>query len=125
MKILDLLGLQCQDKYHVFTKRGEQVALTDLQIPTKENFYANLRTAATRMNALMVQWAEMAEFLNAMETADLDAMSIPAGQVRTDIVDFRIAVEELVGFFEGTYATAPTNTPETIINKIRNMTVRG
>jgi len=96
------------------------MALTELQIPTKDNFYAKLKNAATQMNNLMSTWTEMAELLEMMGTADLDAMGVAAGQVRIDIVDFRILMQEVVAFYDGT-STAQTNVPETVVNKIRSL----
>jgi uncharacterized protein YjiS (DUF1127 family) len=102
------------------------MALTELQLPTKANFYSDLRSAATRMNNLMAQWAEMAEFLARMDTQDLTDIGVPTGgAIRTDISDFRVAVQELIAYWNGTKTDAPTKTPEDIINKIRSMTGRG
>lgn len=96
------------------------MALTELQLPTKEHFYSKLKSAASQMNNLMEVWSEMAEFLEAMDESDLNVMGIAPGEVRTDIVDLRLLMQELVGFYDGT-STTRTNVPETVINKIRSL----
>ena len=94
------------------------MALTELQRPTKEDFYNTLRHSATEMNNLMMRWKSLAEGINMFGTADLDAMGVAAGQVRTDMVDYKTVLNELIAFFDGT-ATTQTKVPKTIINKIR------
>lgn len=96
------------------------MALTELQLPSKTEFYRSLQNAASEMDALMLRWASMAEYLSRIETADLDSMGVAVGAVRTDLVDFRIAVNELVQLYNGT-ATTPTKNPSTVIDKIRRM----
>jgi hypothetical protein len=68
----------------------------------------------------MRKYKAMAEFLANVDTGDLDAIGVAAGQVRTDLVDFRVAVDELITFYEGGAVTA-TNAPDAIIDKIRRM----
>jgi len=96
------------------------MALTELQLPTKENFYRNLQNAATQMDNLMQRWENLAEFINFIEVADLDAMNIPSGQVRTDLVNFRLVMDELVSFYKGD-AVIATNPPHEVVDKIRSM----
>lgn len=96
------------------------MALTELQLPTKDRFFAKVKNAADSMNNAMHQWSELAEFLANVETVDLDTMVIAAGQVRTDLVDFRIVLNEMVAFFEGT-STTQTKAPETIVDLVRSM----
>ena len=97
------------------------MALTELQMPTKENFYANVRHAASEMNNLMKRWEDMAEFLGKMGVADLDAIGVAAGQVRTDLVDFRIVVEEQLELYNGS-AVTPTKNASAVIDNLRTMT---
>lgn len=96
------------------------MALTELQLPTKERFYNALQQAATQMNELMDAWKNMSEFIANVEAADLDSMGVAAGQVRTDLVNFRTVLEEMVQFYEGTPTTA-TNPPSDVIEKVRRM----
>jgi len=96
------------------------MALTELQLPTKAQFYSNVQSAATNIDGLMATYKKMAEFLAKMDTSDLDAMGIAAGQVRTDLVDFRVAVNEIIALYNGT-ATTPTKNPATVMAAIRRM----
>ena len=96
------------------------MALTELQRPTKDNFYRSLQNAASQMDNLMGHWANLAEFVGFVDTADLDAMGVAAGQVRTDLVNFRTVMNEIVAFYKGT-ATTQTNVPATVVDKIRTM----
>ena len=94
------------------------MALTELQLPNKTEFYSNLRDEAVKIKLLMAQWKHMAEFLEDIDTSDLDAMGVASGQVRTDLTNFRVIVKEVVDFFNGE-STTQTYTPSTIIDKIR------
>ena len=67
------------------------MALTELQLPSKSSFYNKLQLAASEMD-----------------------------QIRTDLVDFRTVMEEVVQFYEGT-ATTATKAPNAIVDKIRKM----
>jgi len=96
------------------------MALTELQLPEKQRFYANLQSAATKMDNLMIQFENIAEFIGFVDSADLDAMNVPAGQVRTDLVNFRTIMNELVDFYKGT-STTQTQVPANIVDKIRSM----
>jgi len=96
------------------------MALTELQRPTKVAFYGRLQGAANKMNNLMHEWSELAEFVNNLTTEDLDAMGVAAGDVRTDLTEFRTIMSELHDFFTGT-ATTQTHVPETVVDKIRSI----
>ena len=96
------------------------MALTELQLPTKASFYGSLQSAASKMDNLMRQFENIAEFIGFVGTADLDAMGVPAGQVRTDLVNFRTVMNELVDFYNGT-ATTQTIVPSDIVDKLRSM----
>jgi len=96
------------------------MALTELQLPTKENFYNKLQHAATEMDNLMMRWRNLSEFIAMMETSDLDAMGVATGQLRIDLVDFRILLNEIIALYDGNSVT-PTKTPSAVIDKIRMM----
>jgi len=96
------------------------MALTELQLPNKTVFYNNLQNVASNMKNLMSQWEYTAEFLADMGIADLDAMEIATGDVRTDLVDFRVAINEMIAFFNGT-ATTQTKVPKDVVDRIRRM----
>ena len=98
------------------------MALTELQLPTREVFYAKLQAAATEMNRLMDKWENLSEFLVRVQAADLDSMVPPvaSGQVRTDLINFRTAIDEMLSLWNGN-DVSPTNTPKDIIVQIRSM----
>ena len=96
------------------------MALTELQLPTKQSFYQNIQTAASEMDNTMNRWRNMVEFLAVMDTADLDAMGIPAGQVRTDLVDFRVAANNIIQLYDG-QSVAPPKVPSSIMDRIRRL----
>ncbi len=96
------------------------MALTELQLPTKSNFYGVLQSAATEMDNLILRWKNMAEFIAMVETSDLDAMGVDTGQVRTDLNNFKVVIDEIVSLYEGN-AVTPVNAPNAVIDKIRAM----
>ena len=96
------------------------MALTELQLPIKDRFYRALQAAATEMENLMTRWANLAEFVALVDTGDLDAMGVPSGQIRTDMVEFRTVLEEMVSLYSGN-AVDPTNAPNAVIDKIRTL----
>lgn len=96
------------------------MALTELQRPTKDNFYRNLQNAASQMDNLMRHWENLAEFVGFVGTGDLDAMGVAEGDVRTDLINFRTVMNEIVAFYNGT-GTAQTNVPAIVVDKIRSM----
>lgn len=96
------------------------MALTELQLPTKDNFYRNLQNAATEMDNLMARWKNIAEFVANVEASDLDAIGVATGQVRTDLNEFKTVIDEIISLYEGNPVT-PTNAPNAVIDKIRTM----
>ncbi len=96
------------------------MALTELQLPAKGAFYAVIQSMATEMDNLILRWKNAAEFIAMVETADLDAMGVAAGQVRTDLNEFKAVIDEIVLLYEGNSVT-PVNAPNAIIDKIRVM----
>jgi len=96
------------------------MTLTELQLPSKDEFYANLQSLATSMNRLMDEWRNAADFIEDFDSNDLDTMGVPAGQVRTDLIDLRTILNEMHDFYTGT-ATTQTKVPEAIVDKIRRM----
>ena len=96
------------------------MALTELQLPTKANFFQSLQNAATQMDHLIARWDAMAEFIGRVETGDLDAMVPPVapGVVRSDLIDFRTALNEVIAFYKGT-STTQTVIPADVIDQIR------
>ena len=96
------------------------MALTELQLPTKASFYGTMQSAATKMDRLMREWESLAEFIGFVGTADLDAMGVAVGDVRTDLTQFRTIMNELVAFYKGE-STTQTQVPADVVDKIRSM----
>jgi hypothetical protein len=96
------------------------MALTELQLPTKAEFYRVIQSIASDIDNCMRRWEAVAEFVARMDTADLDAMSVAAGVVRTDLVDFRIALNNLVSLYNGNSVT-PAKNPSTVIDSLRRI----
>lgn len=96
------------------------MALTEIQLPTKTAFYGSLQSAASKMDNIMRQFENIAEFIGFIDTVDLDAMGVPVGQVRTDLVNFREVMNELVDFYNGV-STTQTHTPAEVVDKLRAM----
>ena len=96
------------------------MALTELQLPAKADFYRKIQHSASEMDNLMGKWKNLAEFIALVETSDLDAMGVAPGQVRTDLIDFRTVLNEMLSLYEGC-AVTPTNSPDAVIDKIRLM----
>ena len=98
------------------------MALTELQLPTKTDLYNNLQAIAGEIVGRMLRWQEASEFLAKLELADLDALGIAAGQVRTDLVNFRTALDQIVSVYNGE-AVTPTLSPAEVMDAVRRMLV--
>lgn len=96
------------------------MALTELQRPDKTRLYNDLQRIANEMYRHLLSWEAASDFINDIETADLDAIGVPTGDIRTDMVDLRQAVDDITAIFNGT-AVTPAKSPKDIINKIRKM----
>lgn len=96
------------------------MALTELQRPTKEDFYNTLRHSATEMHRLILRWKSLADGINMFDATDLDAMGVAAGQVRTDMINYRTVLNEMTAFFEGE-STTQTQVPKTVVDKVRSI----
>ena len=96
------------------------MTLTELQLPPKASFYGSLQSAANKMNNLIKQWEDLAEFIGLVDSNDLDSMGVAAGQVRTDLIAFRTVLNELSAFYNGT-STTQTEVPADVIDKIRSI----
>lgn len=96
------------------------MALTELQLPLKSDFYANLQQSASLAYKLIGEWRGIADFIGNMGTADLDSMGVATGQVRTDLTAFRTMLNEVIAFWDGT-STSQTEVPSDVIEVIRKM----
>ena len=96
------------------------MALTELQQPGKNDFYANMRNRAATLYNTIQQAKGDVEFLERMDPDTLTNMGIPnVENLWIDLADYRTMLEELVNFVEGT-ANIQTVVPTTVLNKIRN-----
>lgn len=98
------------------------MALTELQLPTKSDFYNNLQGSAGELIRVMVRYELLASFLGKLELADWDAMQIPTGQVRLDIVDFKNTVDDFTDLWHNN-AVTPAKDPQVVTDQIRRMTI--
>jgi hypothetical protein len=96
--------------------------LTELQLPDKDRFYRDVQSVAGEIKSRMVRWRMMSDFIADLGADDLDAMGVAAGQVRTDLANFRTALDELISLYEGE-AVTPTNTPDEVVDAVRRMLV--
>lgn len=95
------------------------MALTEIQLPIKDNFYAKLQDAANKLDKTMVEYRRIAEFISRMDTADLDAMGVATGQTRTDLIAFKDAVNDLLSLWDGNAVAEPAVAPSEAIDRIR------
>ncbi len=96
------------------------MALTELQQVAKAEFYRRVLQVGTELNLKINQWKDFAEMLAEFGTADLDAMGVPTGQIRTDLVNFRVGLNELVSHLEGD-TVAPTNAMTDVVDEVRSL----
>lgn len=102
------------------------MALTEIQLQMattlvpdcKLRLYSMLQDAAAELSSSMHKMELVAGFINRMETADLDTLQIPAGQIRTDLVNFKTVLNYFVSLW-GNQAVTPALNPQTVINSIR------
>ena len=95
------------------------MALTELQLPTKENLYRGRQNLASRLDNMMIQLENEAEAMGFFTAADLTGLNVPS-EVQADLVQYRTVIEELVSFYKGE-STAQTNVPATVIDSIRSL----
>ena len=96
------------------------MALTELQLPGKTDFYNTMQNVAGEISASMHRWGLVASFVNRMETSDLDAMAVAAGTVRTDLIDMKNLLNNFVALWQNQTVT-PTKDPQAIVNAVRKM----
>jgi len=72
------------------------MALTEMQLPAKAEFYRDVQSVAGEILRGMARWQQMSEFIQTMGADDLDAMGVPQGQIRTDLTNFRAALDAVV-----------------------------
>lgn len=95
---------------------------TEIQLPTKDRFYNDIQSIAGEIRSRMERWRLAADFLASMDATDLDALGVPTGDIRIDLVEFRIVLNEVVSLLEGN-AVTPTYNPSTVLDKVRKILV--
>ena len=80
------------------------MALTELQRPDKTRLYNDLQRIADEMYRHLTSWEAASGFINDLGTVDLDAIGVPAGDIRVDMTDLRQAVDDMVSLFRKKYA---------------------
>lgn len=97
------------------------MSLTEIQRPeNKQQLFGRCNFSADRFDQEMRSVANFAEALNFIDESDMDALNIDAGEARTNLVNYRIALNEMVAFYYG-MATTQTNIPADVIDKIRTL----
>ena len=96
------------------------MALTELQLPAKSDFYNTLQNVAGEISSAKHRWGLIAAFINRMVTADMDAIGIAAGQVRTDLTDLKNLINEIVALLNNGTVT-PAKNPQDVVDKCRKM----
>jgi len=100
------------------------MALTEIQLPNlpdeKWKFYRMLQDVAGQISSDLHNWKQIAAFINRMDAADLDTLTIPAGQIRTDLVNFKTVLNMFVSIWNNQPVTPSVN-PQTVVDTIRRM----
>lgn len=105
------------------------MALTEIQLlmsnsvsmgDSKLRLYNMLQDMAGRVSDVMHEMEVHATFINRMETADLDTLTVPAGQIRVDLTNFKTVLNGFVNLWNN-QAVTPTVNPQTVVNSIRRM----
>lgn len=96
------------------------MALTELQqFADKEDFYNNCRTVAGDYLRAIERIRQFAERLGDMTAADLDTLSVPnTGSIRSDIVAFRVALQEIVSIYDNNPVT-PVKAHDDVMDQVR------
>ena len=96
------------------------MALTELQLPVKSDLYNTVQNVAGEVSNAKHRWGLIASFLNSMGTDDLDAIGVATGQVRTDLINLRVMLNEIIALLNNE-AVTPTNDPQTVIDNLRKI----
>jgi len=96
------------------------MALTELQLPGKVDFYNTMQNIAGEISSSMHRWSLVAAFVNRMDAGDLDAMAVAAGTVRSDLIDMKNLLNNFVSLWNN-QAVTPTKDPQLIVNAVRKI----
>lgn len=94
--------------------------LTELQLPGKTDFYNTLQNVAGEISSAKHRWSLVAAFVNRMDASDLDSVGVATGVVRTDLVDLKNLLNEIVSLLNNQTVT-PVKNPQDVVDKIRKM----
>jgi predicted RNase H-related nuclease YkuK (DUF458 family) len=86
------------------------------QMPLQD-FYSNLRNKISTLYNTLSDMERVSEFLNTMDAQTATNMGMEA-QARDDIADLRVAINEVIAFYEGG-STTRTHVLKDEINKLR------
>lgn len=95
------------------------MALTEIQLPLKSNFYAKLQDAANKLDKIMDEYKRISEFIDRMDPSDLDEMGVATGQARTDLNLFKTAIMQILLLWDGNAVAEPGIAPSEAIDRIR------
>ena len=95
------------------------MALTEIQLPNKSNFYAKIQDAANKLDKVMDEYKRISDFINRMDITDLDAMGVATGQAREDLIAFKTAIIQILSLWDGNAVAEPTISPKEVIDRIR------
>ena len=96
------------------------MAITELQLPGKTDFYNTMQNIAGEISSSMHRWGLVASFVNRMETSDLSAMGVTNATVITDLIDMKNLLNNFVSLWNN-QAVTPTKDPQAIVNAVRKM----
>jgi len=97
------------------------MTLTELQLPSKTDFYRVIQAIATEIVLKKNSYDLKADFIDGLDTSDLDAMQVPTtGTLRQDLVDFKVMLNELISHLEGN-TVVPTKPAIEVLNKLRSL----
>lgn len=96
------------------------MALTELQLPGKVDFYNTMQNVAGEISSSMHRWGLIAAFVNRMETSDLSSMNITNATVISDLIDMKNLLNNFVALWQNQTVT-PTKDPQLIVNAIRKI----
>lgn len=102
------------------------MALTEIQLQMASNLvpdcklrlYSILQDTAAELSQSMNKMKLVAGFINRIDTADLDTLQIPSGQIRTDLVNFKTVLNYFVSLWSN-QAVTPAVNPQTVLDSIR------
>lgn len=91
------------------------MAMNEVQLPTKDDFYRVIRNAANQVESNGVRWTDLSNALAALTVEDLNAMGVPTtGTLRTDLAAVRTSLANIVTAIQAESA---------VFSKFRNLSI--